>query len=246
MTVCAAVRARHPGLDAAAARVAQRFGLPRAARDNTDYEYMIECDDDGLSLCAVNEPRLTPLRVTLASPERGLSRRQPFARALGRDTRRVIDATAGLGHDALLAACLGCEVIAIERVPAVAALLDDALARAVALGAPRNDFTRRLSLVAGDARALLPGLAPADAIYLDPMFPPKRKRGAASKKAMLMLRALAGDDDDAGELLALARTHARRVVVKRADDAPPLAPAPDAVYRGKLVRYDVYLAGARA
>jgi len=81
-----------------------------------------------------------------------------------------------------------------------------------------------------------------DAVYLDPMFPPKRKKSAAVNKEMRLLRELVGDDLDAPDLLEVARGVAReRVVVKRPDHAPPLAPYPSMSFLGKLVRYDVYL-----
>ncbi|HSD97968.1 MAG TPA: class I SAM-dependent methyltransferase, partial [Sulfuricaulis sp.] len=81
-----------------------------------------------------------------------------------------------------------------------------------------------------------------EVIYLDPMFPPKRKKSAAVKKEMRLLRDLVGDDPDAKELLEISRHVALdRVVVKRPDHAPPLAPDPSMSLAGKLVRYDVYL-----
>jgi 16S rRNA (guanine1516-N2)-methyltransferase len=79
-------------------------------------------------------------------------------------------------------------------------------------------------------------------VYIDPMFPPKRRGSALPPKAAQMLRELVGHDTDAAELLAAARSIARsRVVVKRPDHAPPLADPVDAQYKGKLVRYDVYV-----
>ncbi|MEK6592435.1 MAG: class I SAM-dependent methyltransferase, partial [Pseudomonadota bacterium] len=109
-------------------------------------------------------------------------------------------------------------------------------------------LSERLRLVNGDSRALLPTLTPRpDALYLDPMFPPKRRKSAAVKKEMRLLRELVGDDADALELLEISRGIAHdRVVVKRPDDAPPLAPDPSMSLTGKLVRYDVYLARHRA
>jgi 16S rRNA (guanine1516-N2)-methyltransferase len=78
------------------------------------------------------------------------------------------------------------------------------------------------------------------------MFPTKRKKSAAVRKEMRLLRELVGDDLDAIELFGVARAVAGgRVVVKRANDAPPLAPDPDASIGGKLVRYDIYLTGRR-
>jgi 16S rRNA (guanine1516-N2)-methyltransferase len=83
-----------------------------------------------------------------------------------------------------------------------------------------------------------------DAIFIDPMFPPKRKKSALAKKSIRLVRQLVGDDADASELLASALQVARdRVVVKRADDAAPLRDKPSLSFGGKLARYDVYLVG---
>ena len=43
----------------------------------------------------------------------------------------MLDATAGLGRDAFVLASLGCQVTLIERVPAVAALLENGIERAL-------------------------------------------------------------------------------------------------------------------
>jgi 16S rRNA (guanine1516-N2)-methyltransferase len=163
----------------------------------------------------------------------------PLRRAIGPTPRHVVDATAGLGADAVRLAVLGYDVTAIERNGVVAALARDGLERARANGllASNNPAWRT-----GDARLLLPELMPpADTVYLDPMFPPKRKKSAAARKEMRLLRTLVGDDADVLELFEAARACASdRVVVKRPVDAPPIAPNPKAAYRGKLIRYDVY------
>lgn len=180
---------------------------------------------------------------------RGRSRRQPLARALGAKAQTVVDATAGLGQDAFLLACLGYRVTAIERAPALAALLRDGLARAAADPVQRNALGERLCVITGDARLLLREMTPPpDAVFLDPMFPPKRRKSALARKEIQMIRRLVGDDPDALELFAVARASAReRVVVKRPTPAPPLAPRPSMSYAGKLVRYDVYkIAAARS
>lgn len=164
-------------------------------------------------------------------------RREPLARALGK-ARTVVDATAGLGRDSVLIACMGYRVIALERSAPVAALLRDGVQRAVAAGLLAEG---RIEARHADACAALPALAPRpDVVYLDPMFPPKRKKSAAARKELRLLRALVGDDVDAVELLAASLACAARVVVKRPVHAPPLGPRPSATYGGKLVRYDVY------
>ncbi|MBS9404837.1 class I SAM-dependent methyltransferase [Halomonas sp. TRM85114] len=179
----------------------------------------------------------------------GGGRGQLIARACGLGkgvTPAVVDATAGLGRDAFVLASLGARVLMVERVPAIFALLEDGLMRALAEPATR-DIASRMSLVHGDgARELAAlvagtGVAP-QVIHLDPMFP-HRDKSALVKKEMRLFRALAGDDADASRLLEAAldvATH--RVVVKRPRKAPPIeGPAPRHVIEGKTSRYDLYV-----
>ncbi len=176
------------------------------------------------------------------------SLRQPLARALGLarargTTLRVVDATAGLGGDTWLMAALGCEVIALERSPVVFALLEDGLRRARSF---EEDVIERIDAKCVDAcDALRNWKEPRpDVVFLDPMFPPKRK-AALERKEMRALRSLVGSDEDAEALLdAAIGVATRRVVVKRPLHAGPLAPRPASEQKGKSMRYDVYLTSA--
>ncbi len=239
-------------LESRAKELARELALPLAmAAGDPDFDLQLVLTPERLELQSTREPRLGPVYVDFSHLDlrpysKNLSRRQPLARAFGKKVRAIADATTGYGQDALLLALMGFRVTAIERSSVVAALVQDGLHR---LGSLTGiTLSERLRLVNGDSRALLPALAPQpDAIYLDPMFPPKRRKSAAVKKEMRLLRELVGDDADALELLAISRRVARdRVVVKRPDDAPPLAPDPNMSLTGKLVRYDVYLAPHRA
>lgn len=189
--------------------------------------------------------------VDLRTGSGNLSHSQPLARAFGRRCRSILDATAGLGHDAFLLAAIGYRVLAVERSPVLFALLADGLARAAVDPRLNALLQGRMQARPGDARELLAsGPFDIDAIYLDPMFPEKRKKSALAPKAIRWVRELAGDDLDASELLALALGSAPRVVVKRHHHAAPLpvasgafaGRAPTRSARGKMVRYDVYLA----
>lgn len=158
----------------------------------------------------------------------------------------VVDATAGLGRDGFVLASLGAQVLLIERVAAIAALLQDGLARA-ALADDTAAIAARMTLRHGDAAEQLAALV-ADAlfepevIHLDPMFP-HREKSALVKKEMRLFRELAGDDNDAPRLLEAALDVATyRVVVKRPRKAPPIAgPAPQHTLEGKTSRYDLYV-----
>ena len=202
------------------------------------------CTAQQIELRDYREPRIGPIVVDFVTTRRreSITRRQPLARAIGAKNHFVADATAGLGQDAWLIATLGCRVLAIERCPAIAALLRDGLQRALASSEPATTSAELLTLIGADARTALLGLRPKpDVVYLDPMFPPKRRKSAAARKEVRAVRLLAGDDDDAIDLFEIGRRCAAdRVVVKRPDDAPPLVPRPTVSYAGKLVRYDVY------
>jgi 16S rRNA (guanine1516-N2)-methyltransferase len=81
-----------------------------------------------------------------------------------------------------------------------------------------------------------------DVIFLDPMFPPRRK--GAEAKPMRVARQLVGNDEDADALLNAAITLAeRRVVVKRPLHGRHLNDQePTTTHKGKSLRYDVYVA----
>ena len=205
--------------------------------------------DRGLALCDCAAPRDEPLYVDFQAGALGYRQRAGFrrdellARAVGVKGQvlpRVLDATAGLGRDAFMLASLGCELNLCERHPVVHALLADGLRRAGHLAA-----IARMQLRAEDAAVYLRDSASVgryEVIVLDPMFP-ERSKSALVKKPMRMFHTLVGADEDAAELLELALTRAlRRVVVKRPLHAEYLAGRkPSLDYRGKAVRFDVYL-----
>jgi 16S rRNA (guanine1516-N2)-methyltransferase len=175
----------------------------------------------------------------------GSGKRTPLARAVGlaKASVRLVDATAGLGVESALLAWAGAQVTAIERHPQLAALWRDALARANDAGA---EVAERITFVEGDARevlARLPEDERPDCVYLDPMFPARRK-SAQVKKKMQLMQLLHGElDEDADRaLLEVALDVARRrVVVKRPKGAPPLAGGVSHTYATGTTRFDVYL-----
>ncbi|BBI63969.1 hypothetical protein HSBAA_52750 [Vreelandella sulfidaeris] len=65
-------------------------------------------------------------------------------------TPSIVDATAGLGRDAFVLASLGAQVLLIERVAAIAALLEDGLKRA-SRDSGTVDIAARMILRHGDA-----------------------------------------------------------------------------------------------
>ncbi|WP_025672694.1 class I SAM-dependent methyltransferase [Salinivibrio socompensis] len=213
-----------------------------------------------LELRKRDEPKLGAVFVDFVSGaaahrrQFGGGKGQAIAKAVGLNkgvTPRVLDATAGLGRDAFVLASLGCSVQMIERHPVVAALLDDGLQRAYLdpdIGAWMQ--SRMTLLHANSEQALtdmasMPGLVQPDVIYLDPMYPHKKK-AALVKKEMRVFQSLVGADSDADALLLPALDLARsRVVVKRPGYAAPLAEkTPHSSITTKKNRFDMYINAA--
>ena len=176
-----------------------------------------------------------------------LSHKQPLARAIGKSAQTVVDATAGLGHDSFLMACMGWHVQAIERHPVIRTLLRESVRDAINHPDLSQAIEDRLVVHEGDAIQILAGMEkdPPDVIYLDPMFQDVHGSALPRKPAQILRQLVPVDEpEDQIHLFEVCRKHARqRVVVKRSDKAPPLVEGSDLSHHGKIVRYDVYLTG---
>ncbi|MGZ8233279.1 class I SAM-dependent methyltransferase [Methylobacter tundripaludum] len=231
-------------------QLAERLGVPLYESLNSDSpeEFFLTWRDGCLKLLDKELLKKGGLAVDI-EPRNGEQRSWPapkdgaLAQALGRKTRTVVDATTGWAQDSLHIFRMGYELLCIERSPVMAELLADGFVRLAQL-----DWMQRLNLepprlLQGNAIELLASLeVQPDCIYLDPMFPPKRKKSALAKKSMMVLRDLLGDDQDKQLLFEAALNAAgKRVVVKSPDYAEPLGGKPSQSFQGKLLRYDVYL-----
>jgi len=180
----------------------------------------------------------------------GGGKSQLIAKAIGIKPKifpSVLDLTAGLGKDAFVLASIGCQVTLLERNLAVFQVLSEAIQRAMDY-AQREDadlqsILQRMTLLNQDSLEFLHNAANVhqQVIYLDPMFP-ERKKSAAVKKDMVMLQEIVGADADSDELFQLAlKADVCRVVVKRPKLASPLMNTkPSLVFQGQSSRFDVY------
>ena len=152
----------------------------------------------------------------------------------------AIDATAGLGEDSFLLAAAGFRVSMYESDPTIAALVRDALARAQA-NPNLADIARRMELFEEDSIEAMSHLGDTpDVIYLDPMFPERRKSAAVKKKFQLIHHLEAPCQNEGALLAAAISAGPRKVVVKRPAKGPHLAGVkPSHSLAGKAVRYDV-------
>ena len=155
---------------------------------------------------------------------------------------RIIDATAGLGRDALLLAASGAFVTLVEQSPILGCLLEDLLVRL-----RESAWAFRLAFHPVNAIDYLQTLNVEhwpEVIYLDPMFDHVASKTALVKKDLQMLQAVAAPPSliEQERLLSVARQRALvKVVVKRARLAEPLAGIkPDYQMLGTHARFDVY------
>lgn len=246
------VLATHFDYQKQAIDLAEQLSVPWHLEKAPDGVLLLQIDANGVSLVRNQKRAPGPIRVDLVEGalahrlKFGGGRKQDLPRAVGMKqgvNPRVIDATAGLGRDAVVLASLGCQVTMLERSPIVIALLDDALRRARADASFAEWLPERLMLVKTSSIDYLQHVTAdqADTIYLDPMYP-ERSKSALVKKEMRVMRDVVGDDLDAAELLNVAlQTGVPRVVVKRPKGAEPLpGPTPSLVKSGKSTRYDIY------
>lgn len=233
--------------------LAQTLRLPLIDEPDEAFAYSLRYRRERLELHKFDSAQHGPVYVDFLTGRLGyrlardLNKHQPLARALGLKRRprpSVIDATAGLGRDASILAALGCRVLMLERSPIIAALLEDGLRRAGKDAFLGPMIKERVDLKSADAVDLLSSLPETqrpEIIYLDPMYP-QRKKNAKVKKEMRVLRDIVGEDKDAATLVHMALKRAsRRVVVKRSRHAKSLpGPAPCSAIHGKTTRYDIY------
>lgn len=241
--------------DSDSVKLAARLGVPFYLQDEPpvgdSFRWLLFYDGGVLFLHSLAHEEFKPLFVDYLGGDfarrwRSANRNDLLAKAVGlkKGVRTICDATCGLGYDAFFLATFdGVELTACERNPVAAELAMNALIRVKEEGR-FEEFPLFFHYGEGGELLKSAGSGSFDAVFLDPMYPRDDDKSAKQKKEMQLFRELVGADADAASLFEAAWTAARkRVVVKRPDDALPLecGRAPDAVFDGKTVRYDVYL-----
>jgi 16S rRNA (guanine1516-N2)-methyltransferase len=185
-------------------------------------------------------PPVIDWRIDFDSPEylqnfAGRTRHNdPLSRAIGLHKKpglRVLDMTAGLGKDALWLSQCGAQVTMIERHPALAYLLSQAVEK----------FDSTMQVICEEAETYLSTVQSDqfDVAYYDPMFEPRSKT-ALVKKDMQILQALHGHESPDAALILIAKNHIPKIVVKRGKADPVLCEGVHHQLSTKVTRYDIY------
>ncbi|MEK7484211.1 MAG: class I SAM-dependent methyltransferase [Planctomycetota bacterium] len=247
-----AVYAEQKTVQEKACLLAEELSYPLISELSETWDLLLLVNEEYLALRDPHQQKQKPFWIDFG--DKNLENRRLWsgkykellARAVGlpRINLKVFDATAGFARESFLLAALGASVTAVERMPVLIALIRDGIFRAKKNPELARIFEQKFHLISGDSRSILATLPPEecpDVIYLDPMFP-ERKKSALVKKEMRLLRLLNGFEESAEELFLLACQKARRrVVVKRPIHAPPFKEKPSFSYTGEHTRFDLYV-----
>ncbi len=155
----------------------------------------------------------------------------------------ILDATAGLGIDTFTLASRGHLVTAIEKDPYIYLLLLDALERA------KNEYSLKqiadkITLINTDSTNYIDTTNKQfDAIYIDPMFPERKKSAKVKQNMQIMHQVVFNDENINSQILdnAFISCIAKKLIVKRPTNAEYLSEKkPSAQIKGKTNRFDIY------
>lgn len=233
--------------------LAEKLHLPLVALPNDDYRFIILVTKDYVGLLDTLHFPTQAWFIDFSNPQLSYRKshaslkKEALAKAIGRAPHQlnfVLDVTAGLGRDSFILASLGYSIVLLERSAIIYTLLLDALNRAASC--PKlSDIVAKMTLIHSDSIAYLKthSQKAPEIIYMDPMFPP-RKKSAAVKKEMFILQELAPYEAayETENLFEQALACASlRVVVKRPNSAGYLlARKPHYSITGKSCRFDIY------
>lgn len=191
--------------------------------------------------------------------------KNPLCKAIGLNSKTknrfsILDATAGLGRDSFFLYSLGGKIAGFERNTYLFYLLEKGYSNFIKsneyfnndpcnllfLNVDSKDYFKDFgSSLTTDAKKSLNDFLkekPFDIVYLDPMYPPKKKKSAKPKKEMSYLKDVVGSDFDGFDLFSSCLNKNLKIVVKRPVYAKPVSGdlKPSYFIDSKMVRYDVY------
>ena len=140
-------------------------------------------------------------------------------------------------------ALMGYKVTAIEQSPIMAIMLRDGLHRALQDNSFAEDMGGRVTIIEGDSLHILHDLRETEVVYIDPMFPQKRKKSALPPGRIQALHTIVGYEDPVKtkQLITISLQHpVKRVVVKQPKHKDFAHTNPLVVHQGKTIRYEVY------
>lgn len=151
----------------------------------------------------------------------------------------ILDATAGLGEDSFLLAAAGFKLILVEYNRTIYELLEDGLRRGLE-DPDISHIVSRMNAINGNSIDIIESKEfNPDIIYLDPMFPTRKKSGLIKKKFQIMQELENPTDMEIELLEAAINFRPRKIIIKRPLKAQSLGDIkPTYSIEGSVIRYD--------
>lgn len=151
--------------------------------------------------------------------------------------KRILDATAGLGHDAFIFALLGQSVTCIERNKGILILFEEAL-RMLPKETYYKNAKRRIEIINKDASEYTHNPQGHDLVYIDPMFQVSKK--LRRNKSLTFINSYLGKEDDV-TIDFIKKNTFRRIVVKRPKNFKDFAVKESFIVPGSSVDFKVLI-----
>ena len=154
----------------------------------------------------------------------------------GESSKKILDCTAGLGHDAFILALLGQNVTVVEKNKGLCILFELAL-ESLPQTSYFQEAKERITIINDDSASFVDKLFNYDVVYIDPMF---KDRGAAGRSGIMSLISDYLDDfTDVSDVLI--RSKFNRMVIKRQKKFKQSGNiSPSFILSGKSINFHVF------
>ena len=155
----------------------------------------------------------------------------------GESSKRILDCTGGLGHDAFILALLGQYVTFVEKNKGLCILFELALENL-----PQTPYfleaKERIKIINDNSASFIDKLLDYDVVYIDPMF--KDKGTAGRSGVMSLLSDYLDDFTDVSDVLI--RSKFNRMVIKRQKQFKQSGNgSPSFILSGKSINFHVFI-----
>jgi len=155
----------------------------------------------------------------------------------GESSKKILDCTAGLGHDAFILALLGQNVTVVEKNKGLCILFELAL-ESLPQTSYFQEAKEKITIINDDSASFVDKLFDYDVVYIDPMF---KDRGAAGRSGIMSLISDYLDDfTDVSDVLI--RSKFNRMVIKRQKQFKQSGNiSPSFILHGKSINFHVFI-----
>jgi hypothetical protein len=155
----------------------------------------------------------------------------------GEISKKILDCTAGLGHDAFILALLKQNVTVIEKNKGLCILFELAL-ESLPHTSYFQEAKERITVINDDSESFVDKLFDYDVVYIDPMF---EDRGAAGRSGTMSLISDYLDDFTDVSNVLIGSKYNRLVIKRQKQFKQPGNVSPSFILSGKSINFHVFI-----